>query len=104
VMALTQRLAECHAVLRSLADHIFVFCEEPIDIDLKALAGHVPLDVQELKQVLQELHSEYGRHAHLWSVRPTRELRRCAPIPLRGAGRQPTATVGAPLPPQPGDV
>lgn len=100
VMALTQRVAECHAVLRSQAEHIFVFAEEPIDLDLKALAGHVPLSAADLAQALRELHSEYGRHAHLWSIRPTRELRRCAPIPLRRppgrAPRQPPESPGGP--------
>jgi energy-coupling factor transporter ATP-binding protein EcfA2 len=85
IMALTQRVAECHVVLRSLADHIIVFCEEPIEVDLKALAGHVGLSSDELRRLLGELHADFGRHAHLWSVRPTRELRRCAPIPLRQA-------------------
>lgn len=91
IMALTQRVAECHVVLRSQAEHILVFAEEPIEVDLQALAGHVGLGPYELAQMLSELHAEFGRHAHLWSVRPTRELRRCAPIPLRGS-----ATQGAP--------
>lgn len=88
VMSLTQRVAECHAVLRTMAEHIFLFAEDPIDLDLKALAGHMGSNPWEIKQAIQELQAEHGRHAHLWWVRPTRELRRCEPIPLRKPARQ----------------
>lgn len=108
VMALTQRLAECHPVLRTLADHIFLFAEPPVDIDLDKLAGHMGHSATEIAAMVNELNDEYGRHAHLWWIRPTREMRRCAPIPLRRARRQsprqPTATGGAPFPPPSGGV
>lgn len=103
VMALTQRVAECHAVLRSQAEHIIVFAEPPIQIDLDALAGHMGHSAYELSELLNDLNSEHGRHAHLWWVRPTRELRRCAPIPLRTIARHaraPVATAGDPVPQQ----
>lgn len=108
VMALTQRLAETHPVLRTQAEHIFLFAEPPVDIDLDKLAGHMGHSAAEISVMVNELNEEYGRHAHLWWIRPTREIRRCTPIPLRGAGRtsprQPTATIGAPLPTATGDV
>jgi hypothetical protein len=92
VMALTQRVAECHPVLRSQAEHIFLFAELPIEIDLKALAGHMGADQPAIATALEQLNTEHGIHAHLWWVRPTRELRRCAPISLRG----PPVTTGNP--------
>lgn len=91
VLALTQRVAETHPVLRSQAEHIFVFADRPIDVDCKALAGHIGMNAGELEELLRELGESHSRHAHLWYVRPTQELRRCAPIPLGHGGARPPA-------------
>jgi hypothetical protein len=102
MLSLTQRVSETHPVCRSQAESIFVFADRPIDVDCKALAGHVGLSAAELEAALADLAAKYGRHAHLWYLRQTQEHRYCMPIPLHTGRarmpRRPPATDGAPVP------
>jgi len=82
VIFLTQRVAETHPVFRSQAEHVIVFTPTPIALDLKEIAKAVRREPAVLEAELVSLHSEHGDFSHLWYVRPTDELRRCAPIPL----------------------
>jgi len=82
VLALTQRLAEIHPVFRSQSEHVILMVPAPIVLDLKTVAGNVRREAGSLDHELSQLHAEYGDYAHLWYVRDTDELRRCAPIPL----------------------
>lgn len=95
VMALTQRLAETHPVFRSQSEHIIIFTPAPIALDLKTIAGNVRREAGELDRELGELHNEHGDFSHLWYVRDTDELRRCAPLPLRDGRGQPRPTATA---------
>jgi Helicase HerA, central domain len=93
VIALTQRLAEIHPVFRSQSEHVIIFVPAPIELDLKTVAGNVRREARVLEEELGSLHSEHGDFSHLWFVRDTDELRRCAPLPVAGPGRpRPTAT------------
>ena len=82
VIALTQRLAESHPVFRSQSEHVIIFTPTPIELDLKAIAGSIRREASELARELGSLHDEHGDFSHLWYVRETDELRRCAPLPL----------------------
>jgi hypothetical protein len=98
VLALTQRLAEIHPVFRSQAEHIIIFTPAPIELDLKTVAGHVRREARVLDAELMSLHAEHGDFSHLWYVRDTDELRRCAPLPLAGgASRRQVAPASAPV-------
>lgn len=93
VIALTQRLAEIHPVFRSQSEHIIIFTPAPIELDLKTIAGHVRREARALDAELASLHAEQGDFAHLWYVRDTDELRRCAPLPApaeRSRGQSPS--------------
>lgn len=93
VVALTQRLAEIHPVFRSQSEHVFLFTPAPILLDLKTIAGNVRREAAELDDELGSLHAEHGDYSHLWYVRDTDELRRCAPIPVAAHGLpRPTAS------------
>jgi energy-coupling factor transporter ATP-binding protein EcfA2 len=92
VIALTQRLAECHPVFRTQCEHIFIFTPAPIELDLKTIAGHVRREAPELDRELAQLHAAQGDFSHLWYVRDTDELRRCAPLPLGTSEQVPTAS------------
>jgi hypothetical protein len=95
VLALTQRLAEIHPVFRSQSEHIIIFTPAPIELDLKTVAGHVRREARQLDAELSSLHAEYGDFSHLWYVRDTDELRRCAPLPMDGAPRRQVAPASA---------
>jgi hypothetical protein len=84
VLAITQRLAEIHPVFRSQSEHVIIFTPAPILLDLKTIAGNVRREAGELDRLLGELHAEHGDYSHLWYVRDTDELRRCAPLPHPG--------------------
>jgi energy-coupling factor transporter ATP-binding protein EcfA2 len=86
VLALTQRLAEIHPVFRSQSEHLIIFTPAPIMLDLKTVAGNVRREAGALDAELASLHAEFGDYSHLWYVRDTDELRRCAPLPYT-AGR-----------------
>lgn len=96
LLVLTQRLAESHPVFRSQSEHIIMFTPPPVELDLKAIAGNVRREARELELALAELHAEYGDYSHLWYVRATDELRRCAPLPLEGATAPAPAVAEAP--------
>jgi energy-coupling factor transporter ATP-binding protein EcfA2 len=88
ILALVQRIAESHPVFRSQAEHVFIFVPTPVALDLKMIAGSIRREPDVLEAELVSLHEEFGDFAHLWYVRETDELRRCAPIPLgRGMPR-----------------
>jgi hypothetical protein len=95
VMGLCQRLAETHPVFRSQAEHIIVFVPAPIDLDLKELAKATGIEASVLGAELASLHAEHGDFSHVWFVRPSQELRRCAPLDTGGS---PGAPVTAPEP------
>lgn len=82
VIGLTQRLAESHPVFRSQAEHVIVFTPPPVELDMKMIAGAIRREPGPLESELAQLHAEQGDYSHLWYVRPTDELRRCAAIPL----------------------
>lgn len=84
VMALTQRLAEIHPVFRSQSEHVIMFVPAPIELDLKTIAGNVRREARVLEEELSSLQAEHGDFSHLWYVRDTDELRRCAPLPASG--------------------
>jgi hypothetical protein len=96
VIALTQRLAEIHPVFRSQAEHVIIFVPAPILLDLKTIAGHVRREAPFLERELAELHAEHGDYSHLWYVRDTDELRRCAPLPAPGGTPRQVPTATAP--------
>ena len=81
VLALTQRLAEIHPVFRSQSEHVIIFTPSPIELDLRTVAGNIGHEARELRAELDSLHAEHGDFSHLWFVRDTNELRRCAPLP-----------------------
>jgi energy-coupling factor transporter ATP-binding protein EcfA2 len=93
VLALTQRLAEIHPVFRSQSEHVIIFTPAPIELDLRTIAGNIGHEARVLKAELDSLHGEHGDFSHLWYVRPSNELRRCAPLP---AGETPGAPGGSP--------
>lgn len=82
IIALTQRIAECHPVFRSQSEHLIIFTPAPVELDLKAIAGNVRREWRVLDAELGSLHAEHGDFSHLWYVRDTDELRRCAPLLL----------------------
>lgn len=82
LILVTQRLAEIHPVFRSQSDHVFLMVPAPVELDLKAIAGNVRREWTWLDRELGELHAEHGDYSHLWYLRDTDEMRRCAPIPL----------------------
>jgi energy-coupling factor transporter ATP-binding protein EcfA2 len=96
VLALTQRLAECHPVFRSQASHIVVFVPEPIALDLKEISRAIRREVALIKAELESLHAEQGDFAHLWWVGETNELRRCAPLPDPASPGQPPVAAADP--------
>lgn len=79
-----QRLAETHPVFRSQSEHIFIFVPPPILLDLRTVAGNIGREAFDLDRQLRELQEEHGLYSHLWFVRDTDELRRCAPLPVTG--------------------
>ena len=81
VIGCTQRVAECHPVFRSQADHIFLMVPRPIELDLKTIAGNVRREARVLGAELDSLEAEHGPYSHLWCVKSGNELRRCAPLP-----------------------
>lgn len=89
VLALCQRVAESHPVFRSQAEHVFIFVPPPIELDLKAIGASIGREASVLEQALRELHAEHGEYSHLWYVRETDELRRCAPVPVGASTRAP---------------
>lgn len=94
VIALTQRLAEIHPVFRSQSEHVIIFVPAPIELDLKTVAGNVRREWRLLDSELGSLHAEHGDYSHLWYVRDTDELRRCAPLAIGGHTPTPRSTVG----------
>jgi hypothetical protein len=91
LIACTQRLSECHPVLRSQSEHIIILVPAPIELDLKTIAGHIGRDPGQLRAILEQLEAEYGPYSHLWYLRTGNELRRCAPLlPPDGSGRPAT--------------
>lgn len=103
VIAVTQRAAEIHPVFRSQAEHIVMFVPAPIELDLKTLAGTIGREASELRGALDYLQAHQGDYSHLWFVRPTGELRPCAPLAvtgeqLRSTGGQVAAPGGQGLP------
>jgi energy-coupling factor transporter ATP-binding protein EcfA2 len=84
VIALTQRVAESNPVLRAGADHTFIFVPTPIELDLKAIAASIHREPALLQEELESLQAEHGLYSHLWFVRETNELRRCAPLAAGG--------------------
>lgn len=85
VLALTQRVAEIHPVFRSQSEHVFIFTPPPIELDLKTIAGSIRREASAIGGELASLHAEQGDYSHVWYVRETDELRRCAPLSLPGA-------------------
>jgi hypothetical protein len=88
LVACTQRLSECHPVLRSQSEHIIIMVPAPIELDLKTIAGHVGCDPGQLRGLLEQLESEHGPYSHLWYLRTGNELRRCAPLPPPDTSRR----------------
>jgi energy-coupling factor transporter ATP-binding protein EcfA2 len=84
VIACTQRLSECHPVFRSQSEHIIVLVPAPIELDLKAIAGHIGREAEQLRTELDSLEAQHGKYSHLWYLREGNELRRCAPVPAPG--------------------
>jgi hypothetical protein len=93
VILITQRLAEIHPVFRSQSEHVFIFTPAPVLLDLKAIAGNVRREALDLDRQLGELHAQHGDYSHLWYVRATDELRRCAPLPVSGQQVAPATAV-----------
>ncbi len=81
VMGLCQRSAETHPCFRSQAEHVIVFVPAPIALDLQELSRATGIEAGVLGEQLRTLHEQEGDFSHLWYVRPTGELRRCAPLP-----------------------
>jgi energy-coupling factor transporter ATP-binding protein EcfA2 len=94
LLVLTQRVHAIHPVLRSEAKHIYMFVPPPIELDLKALAGHVRREAPELDVQLRHAHTTHGDFSHLWYVQDTDELRVCAPVPTGIAPRAPRGQPG----------
>jgi energy-coupling factor transporter ATP-binding protein EcfA2 len=99
LLVLTQRVHAIHPVLRSEAKHVYVFVPPPIELDLKALAGHVRREASELDAQLRHAHSTLGDFSHLWYVQDTDELRVCAPLPDPGHPGDATEDHGDPRSP-----
>jgi hypothetical protein len=78
----TQRINECHPVIRTQAEHIIVMTPPPAEIDLKAIAGNLRRSQAQVEAELTQLHQEHGNFSHLWYCKPDNDLRRMAPIPL----------------------
>ena len=95
IVALTQRLAESHPVFRSQSEHVIIFVPPPIALDLKTVAGNVRREAGALDSELASLHAEHGDFSHLWYVRETDEMRRCAPLPLADSRQQQPAATAA---------
>jgi energy-coupling factor transporter ATP-binding protein EcfA2 len=85
LLILTQRVHAIHPVLRSEAKHIYVFVPAPIELDLKAIAGHVRREASDLDAQLRDAHAKHGDFSHLWYVQDTDELRVCTPLPFDGS-------------------
>lgn len=95
VIALTQRLAEIHPVFRSQSEHVIIFTPPPILLDLKTISGHVRREAGGLESELASLHQQEGDFSHVWYVRDTDELRRCAPLQITGITLTKVATPSA---------
>lgn len=100
VIALTQRVAESNPVLRAGADHTFIFVPTPIELDLKAIAASIHRDPALLQEELESLQAEHGLYSHLWFVRETNELRRCAPLATGADRGAPRAAAAEPQEPR----
>ncbi len=87
VIACTQRLAECHPVFRSQAEHRIVMVPSPIELDLRTVAGHLGYDARELKGMLDELERTHGPYSHLWHGPDGLKL--CAPLPAEAISGPP---------------
>lgn len=96
VIALTQRLAEIHPVFRSQSEHVIIFVPPPVQLDLKTIAANIGHEAAALERELAELQAEHGDYSHLWYVRATNELRRCAPLPAGANHGQPRSPASAP--------
>lgn len=101
VVACTQRLAECHPIMRSQAEHIFVVVPAPPELDLKMLAGSIGRPHTELRARLDQLEAQKGLYSHLWFVRPGNELRLCEPLPTPAGPGQPRPAAALPAQPRP---
>jgi energy-coupling factor transporter ATP-binding protein EcfA2 len=76
----TQRLAECHPIVRTQATHVLMPAPGPPELDLRALAGHVGILPEELRRELHDLHQEAGDYSWLWWSMSSRELSRMRPV------------------------
>lgn len=99
VIACTQRLAECHPIMRSQADHIFIVVPAPPDIDLRMLAGSMGKEWAIVKSELEAIEAEKGLYSHLWFTREGLELRRCEPLPYEASPWLPRGDSGSQLRP-----
>ncbi len=82
LIVVTQRLAECHPVIRTQATHILIPAPGPPELDLRMLAGHCGMDPGQLRCELEECHAAAGQWAHLWHCVPTRHTRWMSAVPL----------------------
>ncbi len=79
--ACAQRPVDIAPVLRTEAEHCFMFVPRPHNLNLQALAVEVALSVDELAHRFDDLLNQEGEHSFLWYCRGTHELLDCAPIP-----------------------
>lgn len=78
----TQRLAECHAIVRTQATHVIVPAPGPPDLDLRMIAVHLGLAPEAFRSELEELAAVAGPYAHAWHVCDTRETRWMSAVPI----------------------
>ena len=80
--ACSQRPVDIAPVLRTEAEHYFMFVPRPHPLNVKALALEVGTPDQELAALFDQLQAQEGDHAFLWYCKQTHELLPCAPIPV----------------------
>jgi hypothetical protein len=79
--ACSQRPVAIAPVLRTEAEHYFMFVPRPHYLNVDALALEVGTASSELNPLFDQLQAQEGEHSFLWYCKETHELVPCSPIP-----------------------
>lgn len=82
LMCCTQRMAECHPIVRTQATHVIILTPAPAELDLKPIAAHISVSLDALRGRLEDLHLRAGPFSHLWWCSRSRELIEMSAVPV----------------------